>query len=199
MCVHVHVCIHKHHLQIHHPEFSSVRLGIKSGLKERWVVSIGLVPFRCSDMSVWLQRLLVCLEESIYIHNIKDMKLLKTILDVPANPTGELPNETGAPSSRVQVPLSLSWEPEAVVLLYKSSWCLPWGCVFMGAGSSTSGCAPCMRLCGPHGRPPPKLLSSVPVLSKCVRVFEVDAWEIPCIWYGEVFTPNYLLWLLSTE
>ncbi|XP_002748706.1 WD repeat domain phosphoinositide-interacting protein 1 isoform X1 [Callithrix jacchus] len=34
------------------------------------------------------QRLLVCLEESIYIHNIKDMKLLKTLLDVPANPTG---------------------------------------------------------------------------------------------------------------
>ncbi|XP_008047431.1 WD repeat domain phosphoinositide-interacting protein 1 [Carlito syrichta] len=34
------------------------------------------------------QRLLVCLEESIYIHNIKDMKLLKTLPDVPANPTG---------------------------------------------------------------------------------------------------------------
>ncbi|XP_056673241.1 WD repeat domain phosphoinositide-interacting protein 1 isoform X3 [Monodelphis domestica] len=34
------------------------------------------------------QRLLVCLEESIYIHNIKDMKLLKTILDIPINPTG---------------------------------------------------------------------------------------------------------------
>ncbi|XP_068932669.1 WD repeat domain phosphoinositide-interacting protein 1 isoform X2 [Petaurus breviceps papuanus] len=34
------------------------------------------------------QRLLVCLEESIYIHNIKDMKLLKTILDIPVNPTG---------------------------------------------------------------------------------------------------------------
>ncbi|XP_004709391.1 WD repeat domain phosphoinositide-interacting protein 1 [Echinops telfairi] len=34
------------------------------------------------------QRLLVCLEGAIYIHNIKDMKLLKTILDIPANPTG---------------------------------------------------------------------------------------------------------------
>lgn len=124
-CVHVHVCIHKHYLQVHHPEFSFVRLGIKLGLKERWVVSIGLVPFWCSDVSVWLQRLLVCLEESIYIHNIKDMKLLKTILDVPANPTGELPNETGAPSSRVQVPPSLSWEPEAVVLLYNSSSLTP--------------------------------------------------------------------------
>ncbi|XP_075025533.1 WD repeat domain phosphoinositide-interacting protein 1 isoform X1 [Calonectris borealis] len=34
------------------------------------------------------QRLVVCLEESIYIHNIKDMKLLKTILDMPPNTTG---------------------------------------------------------------------------------------------------------------
>ncbi|XP_054077743.1 WD repeat domain phosphoinositide-interacting protein 1 isoform X4 [Rissa tridactyla] len=34
------------------------------------------------------QRLVVCLEESIYIHNIKDMKLLKTILDTPPNTTG---------------------------------------------------------------------------------------------------------------
>ncbi|NWT58081.1 WIPI1 protein, partial [Erythrocercus mccallii] len=37
---------------------------------------------------VSLQRLVVCLEESIYIHNIKDMKLLKTILDTPPNTTG---------------------------------------------------------------------------------------------------------------
>lgn len=34
------------------------------------------------------QRLVVCLEESIYIHNIKDMKLLKTLLNTPANPSG---------------------------------------------------------------------------------------------------------------
>ncbi|CAL8260567.1 unnamed protein product [Arctogadus glacialis] len=34
------------------------------------------------------QRLVVCLEESIYIHNIKDMKLLKTLLNTPSNPTG---------------------------------------------------------------------------------------------------------------
>uniref|UniRef100_A0A8B9D2S9 WD repeat domain, phosphoinositide interacting 1 n=1 Tax=Anser cygnoides TaxID=8845 RepID=A0A8B9D2S9_ANSCY len=33
-------------------------------------------------------RLIVCLEESIYIHNIKDMKLLKTIMDTPPNATG---------------------------------------------------------------------------------------------------------------
>ncbi|XP_051242906.1 WD repeat domain phosphoinositide-interacting protein 1 isoform X3 [Dicentrarchus labrax] len=34
------------------------------------------------------QRLMVCLEESIYIHNIKDMKLLKTLLNTPSNPSG---------------------------------------------------------------------------------------------------------------
>ncbi|XP_069604790.1 WD repeat domain phosphoinositide-interacting protein 1 isoform X1 [Ranitomeya imitator] len=34
------------------------------------------------------QRLVVCLEESVYIHNIKDMKLLRTLLDTPQNPTG---------------------------------------------------------------------------------------------------------------
>ncbi|KAJ8363670.1 hypothetical protein SKAU_G00125010 [Synaphobranchus kaupii] len=34
------------------------------------------------------QRLIVCLEESVYIHNIKDMKLLKTLLNTPSNPTG---------------------------------------------------------------------------------------------------------------
>lgn len=34
------------------------------------------------------QRLVVCLEESIYIHNIKDMKLLKTLLNTPSNPAG---------------------------------------------------------------------------------------------------------------
>lgn len=39
-----------------------------------------------------LQRLVVCLEESIYIHNIKDMKLLKTILDTPPNTTGKQRN-----------------------------------------------------------------------------------------------------------
>lgn len=34
------------------------------------------------------QRLVVCLEESIYVHNIKDMKLLKTLLSTPSNPSG---------------------------------------------------------------------------------------------------------------
>lgn len=51
----------------------------------------------------------------------------------------------------------------------------------------------------PHTPSPLKLLSSGPILRKCVRAFKVDAWETPCIWYREVFTPNYFLWLLSTE
>ncbi|CAG9773915.1 unnamed protein product [Ceutorhynchus assimilis] len=33
-------------------------------------------------------RLVVCLEESLYIHNIRDMRVLHTIRDTPANPTG---------------------------------------------------------------------------------------------------------------
>ena len=33
-------------------------------------------------------RLVVCLEESLYIHNIRDMKVLHTIRDTPANPRG---------------------------------------------------------------------------------------------------------------
>ncbi|XP_055031410.2 WD repeat domain phosphoinositide-interacting protein 1 [Misgurnus anguillicaudatus] len=34
------------------------------------------------------QRLIVCLEEALYIHNIKDMKLLKSLLNTPPNPRG---------------------------------------------------------------------------------------------------------------
>ncbi|XP_056100681.1 WD repeat domain phosphoinositide-interacting protein 1 isoform X2 [Rhinichthys klamathensis goyatoka] len=34
------------------------------------------------------QRLVVCLEEALYIHNIKDMKLLKSVLNTPPNPKG---------------------------------------------------------------------------------------------------------------
>ncbi|KAK6643031.1 WD repeat domain phosphoinositide-interacting protein 2 [Polyplax serrata] len=33
-------------------------------------------------------RLVVCLEESLYIHNMRDMKVLHTIRDTPPNPTG---------------------------------------------------------------------------------------------------------------
>ena len=31
---------------------------------------------------------MVCLEESLYIHNIRDMKVLHTIKDTPPNPRG---------------------------------------------------------------------------------------------------------------
>lgn len=31
---------------------------------------------------------MVCLEESLYIHNIRDMKVLHTIRDTPPNPRG---------------------------------------------------------------------------------------------------------------
>uniref|UniRef100_A0A674D7C2 WD repeat domain, phosphoinositide interacting 2 n=1 Tax=Salmo trutta TaxID=8032 RepID=A0A674D7C2_SALTR len=34
------------------------------------------------------QRLIVCLEESLYIHNIRDMKVLHTIRETPSNPSG---------------------------------------------------------------------------------------------------------------
>lgn len=40
------------------------------------------------------QRLVVCLEESIYIHNIKDMKLLKTLLNTPSNSSGKVENSS---------------------------------------------------------------------------------------------------------
>lgn len=36
----------------------------------------------------FLKRLVVCLEESLYIHNIRDMKVLHTIRDTPPNPQG---------------------------------------------------------------------------------------------------------------
>ncbi|XP_029410984.1 WD repeat domain phosphoinositide-interacting protein 2 isoform X2 [Nannospalax galili] len=35
------------------------------------------------------QRLIVCLEESLYIHNIRDMKVLHTIRETPPNPAGK--------------------------------------------------------------------------------------------------------------
>lgn len=31
----------------------------------------------------------MCLEESLYIHNIRDMKVLHTIRETPPNPSGE--------------------------------------------------------------------------------------------------------------
>lgn len=41
-----------------------------------------------------LQRLIVCLEESLYIHNIRDMKVLHTIRETPPNPSGESDNQS---------------------------------------------------------------------------------------------------------
>ena len=34
------------------------------------------------------QRLIVCLEESLYVHNIRDMKVIHTIRSISANPNG---------------------------------------------------------------------------------------------------------------
>lgn len=39
-------------------------------------------------MCALLQRLVVCLEESIYVHNIRDMKVIHTIRSTPKNPRG---------------------------------------------------------------------------------------------------------------
>jgi len=37
---------------------------------------------------VYAQRLVVCLENGLYIHNIRDMKVLHRICDTPLNPRG---------------------------------------------------------------------------------------------------------------
>lgn len=49
-------------------------------------VALPHVLLLCPRLS---QRLIVCLEESLYIHNIRDMKVLHTIRETPPNPTGE--------------------------------------------------------------------------------------------------------------
>merc|ERR1712213_61567 len=41
-------------------------------------------------------RLVVCLEESLYIHNIRDMKVIHTIRDTPPNPSGLLSLSTAS-------------------------------------------------------------------------------------------------------
>ncbi len=40
------------------------------------------------SVAFFRQRLVVCLEESLYIHNIRDMKVLHTIGDTPPNRAG---------------------------------------------------------------------------------------------------------------
>lgn len=47
--------------------------------------------------------LVVCLEESIYIHNIKDMKLIKSLLNTPLNPIGEIRASTIGISHLIRV------------------------------------------------------------------------------------------------
>uniref|UniRef100_A0A3Q2GAV2 WD repeat domain, phosphoinositide interacting 1 n=1 Tax=Cyprinodon variegatus TaxID=28743 RepID=A0A3Q2GAV2_CYPVA len=54
------------------------------------------------------QRLVVFLEESIYVHNIKDMKLLKTLLNTPSNPSGLCALSTNQSSSYLAYPGSVS-------------------------------------------------------------------------------------------
>lgn len=44
-------------------------------------------------------RLVVCLEESLYIHNIRDMKVLHTIRDTPSNPQGLCALSPSTPNS----------------------------------------------------------------------------------------------------
>uniref|UniRef100_A0A3Q2CDA9 WD repeat domain, phosphoinositide interacting 1 n=1 Tax=Cyprinodon variegatus TaxID=28743 RepID=A0A3Q2CDA9_CYPVA len=53
-------------------------------------------------------RLVVFLEESIYVHNIKDMKLLKTLLNTPSNPSGLCALSTNQSSSYLAYPGSVS-------------------------------------------------------------------------------------------
>ncbi|KAM4717828.1 WD repeat domain phosphoinositide-interacting protein 1 isoform 2-T2 [Anableps anableps] len=54
------------------------------------------------------QRLVVFLEESIYVHNIKDMKLLKTLLNTPSNPSGLCALSTSQSSSYLAYPGSVT-------------------------------------------------------------------------------------------
>lgn len=51
-----------------------------------------------------LQRLVVCLEEMLYIHNIRDMKILHTIRDTPPNPRGLLALSVNADNSYLAYP-----------------------------------------------------------------------------------------------
>ncbi|ODM91388.1 WD repeat domain phosphoinositide-interacting protein 2, partial [Orchesella cincta] len=53
-------------------------------------------------------RLVVCLEEMLYIHNIRDMKILHTIRDTPQNPKGLLALSVNADNSYLAYPGSAS-------------------------------------------------------------------------------------------
>lgn len=49
-------------------------------------------------------RLVVCLEESLYIHNIRDMKVIHTIRDTPPNPSGLLALSTDSSNCYLAYP-----------------------------------------------------------------------------------------------
>jgi len=51
-----------------------------------------------------LQRLVICLEEMLYIHNIHDMKILHTIRETPPNPRGLVALSVNADNSYLAYP-----------------------------------------------------------------------------------------------
>ena len=59
---------------------------VQEALTEARGLALPHILLPCPRLS---QRLIVCLEESLYIHNIRDMKVLHTIRETPPNPTGE--------------------------------------------------------------------------------------------------------------
>ncbi|XP_072298472.1 WD repeat domain phosphoinositide-interacting protein 1 isoform X2 [Eucyclogobius newberryi] len=50
------------------------------------------------------QRLVVCLQESLFVHNIKDMKLLQTLMELPSNPRGLCALSSSGPCSYLAYP-----------------------------------------------------------------------------------------------
>ncbi|KAK2711078.1 hypothetical protein QYM36_012299 [Artemia franciscana] len=62
--------------------------------------------YRNSILAVRLNRsrLVVCLEESLYIHNIRDMKVLHTIGETPSNPKGLVALSSGSEVSYLAYP-----------------------------------------------------------------------------------------------
>lgn len=73
----------------HHPGRQAKQTGVGGEASKRELVCRPcggmLKKFLCPPF----QRLIVCLEESLYIHNIRDMKVLHTIRETPPNPSGE--------------------------------------------------------------------------------------------------------------
>jgi len=82
---------------------TGIALHVKNQLNKNWMCtccnakrfkSLSLPGFNFNfwKTEFWrdrfVQRLVVCLEESLYVHNIRDMKVLHTIRDTPPNPAG---------------------------------------------------------------------------------------------------------------